>query len=224
MIVINNLVKTYKLGNTTVEALNGLSVEIKRGDFICIAGSSGSGKTTFLNILGCLDRPDSGQYLLDDCNMTKIPQKKLVKYRRDYFGFIFQNFNLIPVLTAYENVEYPLILSNVSRKKRKELTSRALAEVGLYDRKDHKPDQLSGGQRQRVSIARSLVKRNPIVLADEPTANLDSTTGGEILELMKKLNENDNTTFIFSTHDKEVMGHSNMILHLKDGKIQTKGK
>ncbi len=219
MIRLNVIKKNYRLGETTVEALKGISFEIQKGDFICIAGSSGSGKTTLLNIIGCLDKQDNGNYSLDGISIDNIPDRELYKIRKKYIGFIFQNFNLIPVLTAYENVEFPLILENIPKIERKELVERALKEVELFDRSRHKPDQLSGGQRQRVAIARALVKRPPVILADEPTANLDSTTGLKIIDLMKKINETDQTTFIFSTHDRGVMEHSKRTIRLVDGDI-----
>lgn len=219
MIILENIVKQYKVGEDTVNALKGINLEISRGDFICIAGNSGSGKTTLLNIIGCLDKSDGGSYRLDDCIIDNVSEKNLYKIRRDKIGFIFQSFNLILVLTAYENVEYPLILGKMQKSLRHELVTRALKEVSIYDRKDHLADQLSGGQRQRVAIARALAKRPPIILADEPTANLDSATGKNVIELMRKINKEDNTTFVFSTHDKEVMQAANKVIHLKDGMI-----
>lgn len=222
MISLKKITKSYQLGQTQVQALKEISLEIKRGDFLCIAGSSGSGKTTLLNIIGCLDKQDSGSYRLDHEIVDSIAVKDLYKLRRAYIGFIFQSFNLIPVLNTFENVEYPLILEQIPKRERTEMVNRALEEVGLYDRKDHKPDQLSGGQRQRAAIARALVKRPPLILADEPTANLDSVTGNKIIELMMKLNEEDQVTFIFSTHDKEVMEHSRKVFHLKDGEFVEK--
>lgn len=222
MISLKQITKSYQLGQTKVQALKEISFEIKKGDFICIAGSSGSGKTTLLNIIGCLDKQNSGSYRLDQEIVDSIAEKDLYKLRRTYIGFIFQSFNLIPVLSTYENVEYPLILEQVSKKRRMEMVNLALEEVGLYDRKGHKPDQLSGGQRQRAAIARALVKRPPIILADEPTANLDSVTGNKIIELMMKLNEEDQVTFIFSTHAKDVMDHSQKVFHLKDGQFINK--
>lgn len=221
MITLDGIQKNYHLGETVIQALKGITLEIKRGDFLCVAGSSGSGKTTLLNILGCLDKQDGGSYNLDDVRVDGVAEKDLFTLRRKYIGFIFQNFNLIPVLSAYENVEFPLILEKVPALQRGEMVKAALEEVELYDRRDHKPDQLSGGQRQRVAIARALVKRPPVILADEPTANLDSQTGNKIIDLMRKINEENKVTFIFSSHDKEIMAHAKRIVRLKDGELAT---
>lgn len=220
MIQLNNIYKNYLLGQYSVAALKEISLAIQKGEFICIAGSSGSGKTTLLNIIGCLDKQSSGTYSLNDNSVDRIPEKELYKIRKQLIGFIFQNFNLIPVLTAYENIEYPLILDKgLSPKQREEMVNHVLNEVGIYDRRDHKPDQLSGGQRQRVAIARALVKQPPLILADEPTANLDSKTGQMILELMQKINQENQVTFIFSSHDHEIMKLSRRVVVLKDGEI-----
>lgn len=219
MIVVENIYKRYQLGNTYVDALNNISLMIKKRDFVCIAGTSGSGKSTLLNVVGCLDKQDSGSLFINDTRIDTIKESKLFRVRRKYIGFVFQSYNLIPVLSAYENVEYPLVLSQVPDKKRKEMVEQALHEVGLYERRNQKPREMSGGQQQRVAIARAISKRPPIILADEPTANLDSRTGAAIIELMKRINENDDTTFVFSTHDHEVMNASNKIFHIKNGSL-----
>jgi putative ABC transport system ATP-binding protein len=219
MIELKNIEKIYKMGKFDVIALKEVSLKIMAGDFIALVGPSGSGKTTLLNIIGCLDTPTSGEILIDNDNITKARQKKLVKIRRDKIGFIFQNFNLIPVLSVYENVEYPLLLTKTKAAKRHESVMAVLEEVGLTQRVKHMVNDLSGGERQRVAIARALVKKPSVILADEPTANLDSTTGLNIIELMKSLNKHEHVTFIFSTHDEKIMKNADKILQIRDGVI-----
>ncbi|PIP41329.1 lipoprotein-releasing system ATP-binding protein LolD [Candidatus Desantisbacteria bacterium CG_4_9_14_3_um_filter_40_11] len=215
-----NIVREYKLGKTKLSALRGVSIEIERGEFVAICGPSGSGKTTLLNIIGCLDKPTTGTVQIVNQEILTLSDRKLSELRNKSIGFIFQNFNLMPVLTAYENVEYPLWILGKSTIERKRMVLKMLEEVGLLEHKNHKPDELSGGQRQRVAIARALVTMPSIVLADEPTANLDSQTGATILELMRKMNEEFSTTFIFSTHDQQVVSYARRVYHIRDGRIQ----
>jgi putative ABC transport system ATP-binding protein len=216
---LRNVRRTYKLGKTLVPALENVTVDFRRGEFTAIAGPSGSGKTTILNIVGCIDKADDGQLIIDGRDVTALPLHKLADLRNRYFGYIFQTFNLIAVLTAYENVEYPLLLAGVSRTERRERVNAMLAAVGLTSHAKHKPSELSGGQRQRVAIARALVTRPLAVLADEPTANLDSKTGAELLDLMAELNETENVTFLFSTHDPKVIEKARRVLTLHDGEL-----
>lgn len=219
MVVLNAVTKEYRLGKSVVHALDGINIEIKKGEFVSICGTSGSGKSTLLNLIGCLDTPTSGKILIMGEDVSRFTDTVLSKMRNKTIGFIFQNFNLIPVLTAFENIEYPLILLDISGKERRERVLKMLDEVGLSAFSKHKPDELSGGQRQRVAVARALVTNPKIVLADEPTSSLDSTTGLEILGLMKKMNEEHGTTFIFSTHDPKVMGYAKKIYAITDGRI-----
>lgn len=215
---IRNLVKDYPLGQTIVHALRGVDLTIEAGEFLSIIGPSGSGKTTLLNIVGCIDRATSGHVFVADQEVTGLSDRGLTELRLHRIGFIFQTFNLIPVLDVVENVEFPLLL--MKDIPRAEVRSRALAlldSVGLSDHLKHRPAELSGGQRQRVAIARALVTRPSIVLADEPTANLDSTTGEQILDLMRDLNKNQSTTFIFSTHDPQVLSYAHRVVHMRDG-------
>ncbi|MDZ7292850.1 MAG: ABC transporter ATP-binding protein [candidate division KSB1 bacterium] len=211
--------KTYHLGKTEVPALRGISLAIASGEFVAIAGPSGSGKTSALNLIGCIDKPTAGRIIFAGQDVTEIPLPALAAIRREKLGFIFQTFNLIPVLNAYENVEYPLLLRHFSASERKQRVMQALERVGIADRAKHKPNELSGGQRQRVAIARALVGDPAVVLADEPTANLDSVTAGEIIALMRRLNEEQNVTFIFSTHDTRITQAARRLIHLRDGRI-----
>lgn len=220
MISCTNIVRTYRSGDTAVLALRGVSLTVAAGEFVAIAGPSGSGKSTLLNIIGCLDQPESGVVKVGGVELQSASDQARTVYRRENMGFIFQNFNLIPVLTAAENVALSLALGGVGAVERIERARAALAEVGLAGMEDRRPTRLSGGQQQRVAIARALVKEPQVVLADEPTANLDSSTGEAILELMRRLNEAHGTTFVFSTHDAMVMEFSNRIVHLQDGLIQ----
>ena len=211
--------RTYRLGKTVVPALEDVSVDVRRGEFTAIAGPSGSGKTTILNIIGCIDKPDGGRLIINGDDVTRRPLHALAGLRNRYFGYIFQTFNLIPVLTAYENVEYPLLLAGVARNDRRERVTSMLAAVGLGAHVTHRPAELSGGQRQRVAIARALVTRPLAVLADEPTANLDSRTGSELLDLMASLNETEGVTFLFSTHDAAILEKARRVLTLRDGRL-----
>ena len=209
--------KTYFLGKTKIVALENINLQIKKGDFISIAGPSGSGKSTLLNLIGCLDKPSMGKIEIVGEDISMMNKNHLADIRNRKIGFIFQSFNLIPVLTAYENVEFPLLLDNVVKKERKKKIMEILSEVGLLDQANHRPEELSGGQRQRVAIARALVKKPEIILADEPTANLDSKTGENIIKLMLKLNKEKGSTFVFSTHDQMVINHASKIIKLRDG-------
>lgn len=211
--------KTYKLGSIAVPALQRISLKFISGDFIAIAGPSGSGKTTLLNILGCLDVPTEGDVIIDNQLIIQRLENEKVRVRRHKIGFIFQSFNLIPVFNVYENVEYPLLLLKKPVQERRKLVEQALKEVGLQDRTKHLPQNLSGGEQQRVSIARALVKRPKLILADEPTANLDSGTGIKIIDLMLKVNQDEKITFVFSTHDSEILKAVKRIVKIRDGKI-----
>jgi putative ABC transport system ATP-binding protein len=221
IIQISNLKKVYQLGKTTVEALRGVDFAVAEGEFTVVLGPSGSGKTTLLNIIGCLDRATSGKYLLDGEDVSDRDFNELAGVRNYKIGFIFQNFNLIPVLNVVENIEFPCLVRE-EREDRAELRDRVravCAEVGLERFMTHKPDELSGGQRQRVAIARALITRPRLVLADEPTANLDSKTSDQILELMQRLNREHATTFLFATHDPRVMELARRTVRIKDGLV-----
>lgn len=237
VIELQNVYKTYQMENVEVHAVANASFTINKGEFAAISGPSGSGKSTLLNMIGLIDLPTNGKIILNgndvykDVKFTKsakIPNKldaMLTELRRRNLGFIFQTFNLIPVLNVFENIEFPLKIGSsrafdtMNPTERKEWIDFLLETVGLYDWKKHKPSELSGGQRQRVAIARALVTKAPIILADEPTANLDSKNGGQILDLMKKLNEDLKTTFVFSTHDAKIVAMSNHVIKIKDGTI-----
>lgn len=211
--------KNYCLGHIVVEALKGVSIKINKGDFLCVAGASGSGKTTLLNLIGCLDKPTSGNIVFEGKDISALNAFELAMIRRHRMGFIFQSFNLIPVLSAYENVEYPLILKKDDKKSREKKIQKVLEEVGIKEYADHRPDELSGGQRQRVAVARALVTEPSVVFADEPTANLDSITGENIIDLMLKINRENGTTFIFSTHDHKIIKHAGRVIELRDGAV-----
>jgi len=220
IIDIKGLTKDYALGKTTVHALRGIDLSIDKGHFLSIIGPSGSGKTTLLNVIGCIDQASSGTVTVAGKEITRLNDKEITNIRLHHIGFIFQTFNLIPVLNTLENVEFPLLL--MRKQSAAEVRKRAeklIEEVGLKEYSKHKPAELSGGQRQRVAIARALVTNPDIVLADEPTANLDSVTGGQILDLMKEMNEKQKTTFIFSTHDPNVMKYAREVVRIRDGLI-----
>lgn len=218
MISVKNLKKTYLLGGGEVHALDDVSLDIKPHEFVAIIGQSGSGKSTFMNMLGCLDHPDSGEISLDGTDILKCKEKELSVIRNQKIGFIFQQFHLLPKLTALENVELPLIYQGMPTKKRREKAKKALKEVGLEKRMDHKPNQLSGGQQQRVAIARALVGEPSLILADEPTGNLDSRSGKEIMTLLHNLHEEGNT-IVLITHDNSVAMEADRQVQIKDGKI-----
>ena len=213
------LTKDFHLGKTLIHALKGVDLAISEREFLAIAGPSGSGKTTLLNLIGCIDLPTSGSIKIDGIDVSGLSSDELADLRATKIGFIFQMFNLIPVLSAFENIEYPLLRKKIKRHVRKEKVMDALKNVGLESFAMHKPDELSGGQRQRVAIARALISKPKIILADEPTANLDHKTGTDVLEVMKKINENQGTVFIFSTHDPKVMSIASRIVQLADGKV-----
>lgn len=219
MIEIKGLNKVYRRGKTDVNALVDINLKIEEGDFLAVSGPSGSGKTTFLNILGCLDTPTDGEVVINGKDIAKLSPKEKTVYRRNEIGYIFQNFNLIPTLSVFENVEYPLLLTKLKKGERKKLVLEALGQVNLSHRIQHFPNELSGGELQRVSIARALVKKPTIILADEPTANLDFETGQQIIDLMKKLNTENKATFIFSSHDEQLLNSVKMVIKLRDGKM-----
>jgi len=222
IIRLEKVSKIYQTNNISFTALNDVSFSVEPGEFLSIAGPSGSGKTTLLNIIGCLDVPTRGEVFLNDIQISTKKSTELANIRRYNIGFVFQTFNLIPILTAFENVEFPLILKgDMSLKERHSLVEEILTEVGLKDFLNRKPSEMSGGQQQRVAVARALVKKPQLILADEPTANLDSKTGKEILELMLELNKKTNSTFIFSTHDRMVMDFAHRLVKLKDGRIES---
>jgi len=222
VVKMENAEKHYKVGKVDVPALRGINLSIEKGDLAAIAGPSGSGKTTMLNLFGCLDKPTGGKVFIEDHDVVTLSPDQLAEVRNQHIGFIFQSFNLIPVLTAFENVEFPLILlkkdgPNARRKK----VMNMLAEVGIAELANRKPSEMSGGQQQRVAIARALVKSPDYVLADEPTANIDTKTGHEILHLMEEMNQKMGTTFIFSTHDPQVMEHARRLIKIRDGQVES---
>ncbi len=221
IIHLSQVKKHYNLGKTVVQAVKGVDLNIEKGDFISIAGPSGSGKSTILNMIGLIDKPTEGSVEIEGRDIGTLQDAELTRLRHQTIGFIFQSFNLIPVLTAKENIEFPLLLGKSGRidKAKREWIDFLIEEVGLSDRKGNKPNELSGGQRQRVAIARSLVTKPMIVLADEPTANLDSVTGEAIIELMKKVNAESGTTFVFSTHDDKVVRIADHVVRLRDGLV-----
>ena len=219
MISVRNVTKVYSSGTTEVAALRGVNLEVERGEFLAIAGPSGSGKSTLLNLIGCLDVATGGDVLIYGQEVSGLSRKQLALFRRHHLGFVFQSFNLIPVLSAYENVSFALSLITRDAKEVRTRSLEILKEVGLEDMTDRRPGELSGGQQQRVAIARALVKEPQIVLADEPTANVDSETGEGLLELMRTLNRQLGSTFIFSTHDAMVMDYAARLVRLQDGTI-----
>jgi ABC-type lipoprotein export system ATPase subunit len=220
LIQLEDIRKVYQLGGNTVEALRGVSLSVECGEYVALMGQSGSGKSTLMNTLGCLDRPTSGRYLLDGQDVTAMPSQSRAKLRNQKIGFVFQSFNLLSRSTAWENVELPLIYSRrFTAAQRRQRAVEVLDRVGLSERKDHHPNQLSGGQQQRVAIARALVNDPAIIMADEPTGNLDSATSEEILELFKDLNDKGGISIIMVTHEPDVAHHAKRLLELKDGSI-----
>ena len=215
----NDLVKKFPVGKGYFTALNGINLNFDKGEFAGLVGPSGSGKTTLLNIIGSLDTPTTGSTIVLDKSISELSHKQAAKLRNKHIGFIFQTYNLLPVYTVFENVEFSLLLQKISASERKNAVMEALEWVGLTDKAKSKPNMLSGGESQRVAIARSMVKKPEIVLADEPTANLDSKNSHHILQTMKKLNEELNVTFLFATHDEKVMQYLNRIVSLEDGKV-----
>jgi putative ABC transport system ATP-binding protein len=216
---VKEITKVYRLGDIEVNALCGVSLTIERGDFIAIMGPSGSGKSTFMNVIGCLDTPTSGQYLLEGIDTGKLNKDELARIRNKKIGFVFQGFNLLPRASALENVELPMLYNGIPTKERRQKAIAALRAVGLEGRENHHPTQLSGGQQQRVAIARALVNDASIILADEPTGNLDTKTSAEIMELFVKLNRESNITIILITHEGDIAAYSRRIIKFLDGKI-----
>jgi putative ABC transport system ATP-binding protein len=216
---LQQITKSYKLGRVRVPALHEVNEQILPGEFVALAGPSGSGKTTLLNIIGCIDKPDGGVIAIDGRDVTAIPLHKLAALRRASLGYIFQTFNLLPVLTAFENVEYPLLLNGVAKSERHDRVWKWLGHVGIRPQAKQRPDQLSGGQRQRVAIARAMVTDPLLILADEPTANLDSTTAMQILDLLAEINRESGRTFVFATHDARLMERARRVISMRDGRI-----
>ncbi|BAP54435.1 ABC transporter-like protein [Thioploca ingrica] len=221
LLELSHITKTYPVGEARVEALKGIDLCLKMGEFVAIGGPSGSGKSTLLNICGLLDQSDQGEYRFDNQNIGTLDPTQLTRLRREYIGFIFQHFNLIPVMNALENVEYPLMLTQLVAKERRARAAMMLDKVGLSELYYQLPDQMSGGQRQRVAIARALVKHPQLVIADEPTANLDTVTANQIIDLMHELSTEQNTTFLIATHDERMVRRCGRTLHLVDGVLQS---
>ena len=216
---LDNVCKTYRQGQVAVHAVDGVSLEIERGEFTALVGPSGSGKTTLLNLIGALDEPTGGAVFLEGRSLAELSRSQLSRMRRDRIGFVFQAYNLIPTLSAYENAEFVLALQGVPRERRRERVMGIIKEVGLEGMEDRRPDELSGGQQQRVAIARAIAHEPAIVLADEPTANVDSATADALLDLMERLNEQDGVTFLFSTHDQRVVDRARRVLRMRDGRL-----
>ena len=221
VVILSQVEKTYPLDSVQVPVIKRVDLLVRTGQFTVLLGPSGSGKTTLLNMIGCLDRADRGEVTVAGCQVNSLSDDALSDFRAKSIGFIFQNFNLLPVLSAYENIEYPLLLAGVSAKKRSERVTKLLESVGLADRAKNLPGQLSGGQRQRVAIARALVRRPQLVIADEPTANLDSKTSSSILTLMRRMQERYEISFIFASHDPAVIGAADDTIYIKDGTIRS---
>ena len=220
VIALENVHKTYDLGEIQVHALRGVSLEIRRGEFVAIMGASGSGKSTLMNILGCLDRPSKGRYLLDGIDVSQLSKVELAHIRNKKIGFVFQQFNLLSRTTALENVELPTLYAGIPPEERSKRAKESLERVGLADRAMHHPSQLSGGQQQRVAIARALVNKPAILLADEPTGNLDSRTSVEIMDILQRLNENEGLTVVLVTHEPDIANYSQRALEFRDGKMR----
>ncbi|WP_232697713.1 ABC transporter ATP-binding protein [Brevibacillus daliensis] len=218
MLTVTNMQKTFKTGDTDLHILKGVNFQVNQGEFVAIMGPSGSGKSTFMNMLGCLDRPTSGSYILEDVEVTKQNDNQLAAIRNQKIGFVFQAFNLLPRVSATRNVELPMLYAGVSAKERKQRAIESLTKVGLKDRLDHKPPQMSGGQKQRVAIARALVNRPAILLADEPTGNLDSHSTNEVMAIFQQLHAQ-GVTIILITHEQEAADHAERIVIFKDGVI-----
>lgn len=214
-----NLNKTFGKGDVKVQALNNVNIEIKEGEFTALVGPSGSGKTTLLNMIGGLDKPDSGKIVLNNQDISLLKKKEMTSFRLQNIGFVFQAYNLIPVLSAYENSEFVMLLQGIPKKERKNRVFKLLKDVGLEGKENNKPGELSGGQQQRVAVARALAARPAYILADEPTANLDSKSTTDLLDLMYKLNQEEKMTFVFATHDQRVIERAKRIIYIDDGKI-----
>ena len=220
VIDLKNIIRNFQLGSQTVHVLKDIDLTIKKGEYVALMGPSGSGKSTLMNLLGCLDTPTSGSYMIANRDVSKMNDNQLADVRNKEIGFVFQTFNLIPRQTALQNVALPLVYAGEKKEQRISRAKKVLDEVGLSDRITHKPNQLSGGQRQRVAIARALVNSPSIILADEPTGNLDSSTSNEIMKLFEEIHKNGNTLIIV-THEEEIAQHANRIIRLKDGKIES---
>jgi putative ABC transport system ATP-binding protein len=223
VIQLENATKIYTIGEVETRALDGVNLIIEEGEFTTVVGPSGSGKTTMLQLMGCLDMPNSGVVKINGRDVTRFNANQRADLRREVIGFIFQFFALVPVLNAYENVELPLLLNGVEPKERKDRVMEMLGAVGLADRAQHRPDQMSGGEQQRVAIARALATRPSMVLADEPTANLDTANGKQAMEIMRRLNEETGTAFIFATHDPRVMAFARRVVKMQDGRLVDNG-
>ena len=219
LVELKDIRKSFSMGKEEVEILHGISLSVEKGEFVAMMGPSGSGKSTTMNILGCLDKPTSGTYNLNGRNINDLEGDDLALIRNSTIGFVFQGFNLLQKTSALENVELPLLYAGMQKKERRERAKEALIQMGLEDRLYHEPTQLSGGQQQRVAIARGIVNRAPILMADEPTGNLDSKTSDEIMRLFKKINEEDGTTILLVTHEPDVAAYARRIVHFKDGTI-----
>ena len=219
VVKIENVTRVYQIGKVETQALRGVNLSIESGEFTALVGPSGSGKTTLLQMIGCLDQPSTGKVFINNKEVTTLNRNQRADMRRGTIGFIFQFFALIPTLTAYENVEMPLLLNGHTPKERKERVMELLKAVDLADRANNRPDQLSGGQQQRVAVARALAPSPKLILADEPTANLDTTNGQQVMEIMKKLNQETGVTFVFATHDPRVIGYATRTVTLQDGLI-----
>ena len=220
LLELKDICKSYHLGSTVVVALKQVDLDVWEGEFTALKGPSGSGKSTLLNLCGLLDQADAGRYQLGDVEINHQTQRRLTNLRRELIGFIFQGFNLVPVMTVFENVEYPLLLAGVSLKQRRSAVNDMLARVGLTEFHRHRPDQLSGGQRQRVAVARALVKQPRLVIADEPTANLDGDTAGKVIDLMHEMARESQCTFLIATHDERMALRCDRVVHLIDGVLQ----
>ncbi|MDB9775047.1 ABC transporter ATP-binding protein [Vicingaceae bacterium] len=220
MIQINNLTRNFKLGTELIKVLKGLTFEVQKNEYVALMGPSGSGKSTLMNIIGCLDTPTGGDYILNNKNVSKLTDNELAEIRNKEIGFVFQTFNLLPRSTALENVALPLIYAGKNTKDRKEIATNMLTQVGLSDRLDHKPNELSGGQRQRVAVARAMVNSPSIILADEPTGNLDTKTSYEIMALFDDIHKKGNT-IILVTHEEDIAQHAHRIIRLRDGEIES---
>ena len=219
LIQLTGIEKSYRLGRILVRAVDNVTLGIGRGELVALAGPSGSGKTTLLNLIGCVDKPDAGRVIIDGADVTAIPLHRLARTRAEVLGFVFQTFNLVPVLTAWENVEFPLLLRGMPKKQRDERVATWLQNVGILAQAKQRPDQLSGGQRQRVAIARAMAGEPKLVVADEPTANLDSENSARILDLMAGINASTGTTFVFATHDPVVIARAQRVVRVRDGRI-----
>lgn len=219
VIKAENIVKTYNTGDSLFYALNGVSLNVEKGDFVAIMGSSGSGKSTFMNLIGCLDVPNSGSYYLDGVDVSKLSKDELAKIRNIKLGFVFQGFNLISRTSALENVEMPMIYKGIEAKEREERAKQALKIVGLEEKIHNMPNQLSGGQQQRVAIARAIVNDAPVILADEPTGNLDTKTSYEVMDFFVRLNEEKHKTILLVTHEQDIANYAKRVVHFRDGNI-----